>query len=198
MTKFYLSLFLRKSSPPVNVDVGDDDEETKKYVMCIPYIGKPSLVFKRQLIKMYKECLNNDLRCVFTSFKVKNYFSLKCQSPTYLSSNVTYKYTCQGDPDVFYVGETSRHIITRAGEHLTLDSPSQYPTAVGQHILSCEHCMCAFECMELSWKDFEILDRCQSTLEVRVKEAFQIRKQKPKLNTQLYQAGSSVTLKIFG
>ena len=84
-------------------------------------------------------CMNVDLRCVFSRFKVKNYFSLKCETPTYLNSNVTYKFTCQHDAARFYIGETTRHIVVRAGEHLTLFSPSQYPTAVGQHIKDCEH-----------------------------------------------------------
>ena len=175
-----------------------EEEEQKRYVLSIPFVGKPSLVFKRKMTEIFKETLNVDLRCVFSSFKVKNYFSLKCETPTYLNSNVTYKFTCQHDAARFYIGETTRHIVVRAGEHLTLFSPSQYPTAVGQHIKDCEHCMCALECGELSWKNFEIMSRCKSKIEVRVKEAFLIRKLKPELNMQLHEAGSSVTLKVFG
>ena len=111
---------------------------------------------------------------------------------------MTYKYTCQRDADVFYIGETTRHIVARAGEHLNISSPSQYPTAVGQHIIGCEHCCNALECGELSWKDFKIMNHCRSNLECKVKEAFLIKKLSPPLNRQLHQDGALVTLKVFG
>ena len=58
------------------------------------------------------------LCCVFNSCKVKSYFSLKSKTPSFLSGNVVYKYTCQRDADRSYIGETARYLIERAGEHL--------------------------------------------------------------------------------
>ena len=192
------SAFLAKIERPTEDIPDDEDEDTKRYVLSIPFVGKPSLVFKSKIRKIFKEYLDVELRPVFSSFKVKNYFSLKCKTPTCLSSNVTYKFSCQCDADVFYIGETARHIVARASEHLNISSPSQYPTAVGQHILGCETCFSALECGELSWKDFQIMNRCRSDLEVKVKEAFLIKKMSPPLNRQLHQDGALVTLKVFG
>ena len=138
--KIQSAFLAKRETPPESQTDVDDDENIKRYVLLIPFVGKPSLVFKSKIRKIFKECLDVELRPVFESFKVKNYFSLKCKTPTYLCNNVTYKYTCQRDADVFYIGETTRHIVARAGEHLNISSPSQYPTAVGQHIIGCEYC----------------------------------------------------------
>ena len=50
--------------------------------------------------------------CVTNSFK-NNYFLLKCRSPSFLATNMVYKFNCQ-------IGKTNRHIGVRAGEHLDL------------------------------------------------------------------------------
>ena len=73
------------------------------------------------------------------SFKVKSCFSLKSKTPVYLISNVVYKYTCQCDAGVSYIGETKCHIIKRADEHIS--SINKFPyTAVGDHIGNCLPC----------------------------------------------------------
>ena len=50
----------------------------------------------------------------------------------------------------------------------------------------------------LSYRNFEILSRCQSKLEAEVREAFLVTKYKPTMNSQLFMSGASLTLKIFG
>ena len=191
------SFLKKKEAPPPETDENIEEEEVKCYVLRIPFVGKPSLLFRSKISNLFKDKLNTDLRCVFTSCKVKDYFSLKCKSPVYLLSNVTYKYRCQGDPGKVYIGETKQHILTRAAEH-GVTFTEKYPTAIGKHIQECDHCQEALTATRLDFKSFEILNKCKSPLECQVREAFLIQKEKPSMNVQLYQSGASLTLKIFG
>ena len=137
------------------------------------------------------------MRCVFQSTKVGSYFSLKSKSPALLLSNVVYKYKCLGDPEQSYIGETTCHIVKRAGEHLDCFS-ERMPTGIGGHIQKCDPCLRALKAGDLSFRNFEILSRCQSKLEAEVREAFLVTKHKPTMNSQLFMSGASLTLKIFG
>ena len=56
---------------------------------------------------------------LFTSFKVKNYFSLKCRTPLPLLANVVYKFKCLRNANNIYIGKTIRHLATRVKEHGT-------------------------------------------------------------------------------
>ena len=145
-----------------------------KYIIKIPYIGKPSINFKRRITELAKQAYDIDLSCVFTSFKVKDYFSLKCKSSPFLKSNVVYKFTCQSDSDIIYIGETERHIGIRVGEHLDLQSDK--PSAVTKHILTCKDCFVKHSQGDLSYKDFEIIKSCQSKVDTEIHEAFLIKK----------------------
>ena len=172
------------------------DDDTRFYVLVIPYVGKPSLLFKKRLAVIFKECLDVNVKGVFDSFKVKNYFSLKSKTPVYLINNVVYKYTCQCDTGVSYIGETKRHIIERADEHIS--SINKFPyTAVGDHIGKCLPCQNALSDGRNNYERFEILEKCRSKLECEVREAFQIMANKPSLNRQLMTGGAAHTLRVF-
>ena len=73
----------------------------------------------------------------FRSFKVGNYFQLKCSTPTELSSNVVCKFSSPCDTAIPYVGYTTCHLITRAHVHLNLNSIAK--SAIKDHIYSCSH-----------------------------------------------------------
>ena len=175
----------------------EDEEQKRRYILMIPFVGKPSLLFKHKISKIFKDSLKIDVSCVFDACKVGDYFSLKSKTPALLLSNVVYKFNCQGDPASFYIGETNRHIITRVEEHKDCFS-EKYPTAIGRHIQDCEACLGALRSGNLSYKNFEIISRCRSKLNCEVKEAVSITKLQPPLNKQLFQSGHAVTLKIFG
>ena len=149
------------------------------------------------MTSLFKDMFDVNLRCVFQSTKVGSYFSLKSKSPALLLSNVVYKYKCLGDPEQSYIGETTCHIVKRAGEHLDCFS-ERMPTGIGGHIQKCDPCLRALKAGDLSFRNFEILSRCQSKLEAEVREAFLVSKHKPTMNSQLFMSGASLTLKIFG
>ena len=100
----------------------------------IPYIGLPSVIFGRKLRDIFRRYYAIDIRIVFTSFKVRNYFSLKCRTPLPLLANVVYKFKCSCDTNKIYIGKTMRHLATRVREH------GNSPSAINQHLTSCETC----------------------------------------------------------
>ena len=97
-------------------------------------------IFSRKLKELFTKYYCIDIRIVFTSFKVKNYFSLKCHTPLPLLANVVYKFKCLRDANNIYIGKTIRHLATRVKEHGTS------PSAVFNHLSSCETCKSDFSC----------------------------------------------------
>ena len=178
-----------------NLVLIDDKNDEKRFVLKIPYVGKPSLEFKRRITNLVKEAFGIDLYCVFESFKVKNYFSLKCKASPYLAANVVYKFSCRSDPNVFYIGETKRHLGIRASEHL--DTESNAKTAVGKHISMCEGCRTELGKGDITHKDFEILKQGRSKFDIEICEAFMVKELNPTLNKQLFKSGCNFTCKIF-
>ena len=166
-----------------NVKVEDDKVET---IFFIPYIGLPSVVFGRKLKELFKKYYCIDVRIVFSTFKVKNYFSLKCQTPLPLMANVVYKFQCLCDTNKAYIGKTMRHLATRVKEH------EHSTSAIHDHLVSCETCKSEYSC-----NSFTIVDTGRNNLDITVKEALHIKDSKPQLNKQLFCQGASFVLNIF-
>ena len=84
----------------------------------LPYIGNLSHHIKNKLSKLCKEfCKENfNIKLVFSSFKIKNYFSYKDSISNDLKSFLIYKFTCASCSSS-YIGETCRHFKTRIEEH---------------------------------------------------------------------------------
>ena len=175
-------------SNKVNVDVD------KHYVLKVPYVGQASLLFKRRIVKLVKDAYDVKLCCVMQSCKVKSYFSLKCKANPFLAANVVYKYTCQNDSDLSYIGETKRHIGVRAGEHLDIN---ERKTAVSRHIANCHHCLGKLSAGLLDYRNFEIIKFGLNKFNTQVLEALIIQRSTPSLNAQLFKSGTSFTLKVF-
>ena len=112
-------------------------------VFLIPYIGLPSVIFGRKLKRLLKEYYCIDIKVVFSSFKVKNYSSLKCHTPMPLMANVVYQFTCLRDANSTYIGKTIRHLATRVREHTTS------PSVIKEHLSSCTTCKDNYSCNSL-------------------------------------------------
>ena len=157
----------------------------------MPYVSDQSYNLSKKLQKLFEDANNCKVRIVFTSFKLRNYFSLKAKTPKCLLSNVIYKFTCQGDPGVSYIGETKRHLITRMKEHLAINN-SYRNSEVKTHIINCQTC-----CNNVKYDSFKVIKKCQNSFNVLIHEALLIRRHSPSLNKQLFFNGSLFTLKIF-
>lgn len=165
------------------VDNQDKDDDSK-YMITIPFIGHPSLNFKRSLTKHFRG-INKKCIIVFKTFKVSNYFSLKDKTPMTLKANVIYSFEGSCDKNQTYIGKTKRHLATRVKEHLSDKS------AIYEHITHC------IDCRTANITNFSVIDSGYTDFEIKIKEALYIKKLKPVLNNQLFQHGSSYILNLF-
>ena len=107
--------------------------DEKKYTLIIPFIGHPSMTFKKSLAKNLRST-NKKCCTIFKTFKVQNYFSLKDETPLALQANVVYLFEGSCDKNQTYIGKTKRHLATWVREHF-----SGY-SAIFEHISSCITC----------------------------------------------------------
>ena len=163
----------------------------------MPFIGKPSIVFKQRFSRLIKSISTTGINVsiVFQSCKVKDFFSLKSRCSKALKSCCVYQFTCQSDSDVSYIGQTSRHLGVRAKEHL--DVESENPSAIGRHILGCKGCMDSLKKGELTHDNFSIIKSGRSKFDTEILEALLINRHNPKINKQGCSAGFALTLNVF-
>ena len=127
-------------------------------------------IIKNRLSKLCKEfCKEHfNIKLVFNSFKIKNYFAYKDPIPNDLKSFLVYKFTCASCSSS-YIGETCRHFKTRIEEHIKKD----------KHLHSSETCFDSN-----NYLCFKIIDKANSKFDLKIKEAFHINWRKPNLNAQ--------------
>ena len=82
-----------------------DDKDDRKYVFGVPFIGAPSREYKKNISRLIKEHLGEDIFVYFSSCKVCSFFSLKSKTPFALKARVVYKFKCLSDSDNTYIGE---------------------------------------------------------------------------------------------
>ena len=114
--------------------------------------------------QLFKEHYQIDLNIVFTTVKVKNYFSLKSHAPLPLMANIVYKFQCLRDANTFYIGKTKRHLATRVREH------SQFSSAIREHLTNCAMCKSNY-----SVNSFRVVIVGNSDLAISIKEAMHIK-----------------------
>ena len=100
-------------------------------------------------------------------------------------------YTCSCDAKLTYIDMSTRHLSTRAKEHL--DFNSQVSSAIKNHIICCNVC----SSVKLNLNSFKIIKKCKSEFHTKIHEALFIKKRNPGLNRQLYANGSSFLLNVF-
>ena len=167
----------------------NDSSEQRFIIFKLPFIGKASVDFKKDFGKLMLQKFKIDIKCVYTTCKIGQFFSLKSASPSSLAANVVYRFKCSLDANISYIGKTDRHLMTRMKEHLNPNS--QEKSAVTKHISQCAHCQ-----DNVGFDNFEILRHCRDNRSTFLHETFLIRKHKPSLNTQLHNRGGTL-LHIF-
>ena len=123
-----------------------------------------------------------DAKFIFETFKIGRYFSTKDHVPKCLINHVVYHFKCAGC-NACYVGETSRHFLTRINEHLFTDKKS----AVFKHIHDNNNLSCMNVCDD---KCFSILDKAPTKFRLKIKEAAHIKQLGPILNKQVKKVNS--------
>ena len=160
--------------------------DTVEKSISLPYIGFPSILFARKIQAIFKKYYHIDIKIVFNTTKVKNYFSLKCRTPFCLKAKVVYQFNCLVDPNTSYIGKTKRHLAVRVKEHGKKES------AIKNHLSTCETCKLNYG-LDL----FKIIDNGISDFDCKVKEAIHIKNSRPNLNRQLFASGAGYTLNVF-
>ena len=141
-----------------------------------PCIGKYSEQVQKKLPKICKQfCKDVDLKIVFNSFKINNYFSTKDKTPHFLKSFLVYKFVC-ARCNSCYIGETRRRFKTRIDEHVKKDKKSN----IYKHLRNNEKCFSSF-----SSDCFSILDYALTQFQIKIKEGMCIDWERPNLNKQL-------------
>ena len=192
-----LKRFLNKKFDCNEDKLSVSDTQERFYVMKVPFIGKPSIVFKQRFLRLVRKistCRVN-VAIVFQTCKVKDFFSLKSKSSSYLTANCVYKFTCQRDSDMFYIGQTSRHLGIRAKEHLNIQTEN--PSAIGSHIMNCEGCLSSLRQGQLTEDNFKVIKTCRTKFDTELLEALLINKLTPRINRLMYNTGSALTLNVF-
>ena len=137
-------------------------------------------------MKLTKEfCKENvNIKLIFSSFKIKNYFSYKDPIPNDLKPFLVYKFTCASCSSS-YIGKTCHHFKTRIEEHIKKDIKSHIFKHLHSTTTSFDSCnsLC-----------FKIIDKANSKFDLRIKEALQITWRKPNSNAQ--QSDLALTLSI--
>ena len=118
------------------------------------------------------------------------YLHIYTATPKALCSNIVYQFSCACDVHLSYFSMSSRHLSTRAKEHLNLADSRK--SAIKDHLYSCDICS-----NNLDMDSFTILKKCNSEYKTKIHEAPLIKKRGPKLNKQVYASDASFLLDIF-
>ena len=151
-------------------------DKSDVYYFKLPYIGNLSHHIKNKLSKLCKKfCKENfNIKLVFRSFKIKNYFSYKDPIPNHLKSFLVYKFICASCSSSC-IGKTCCHLKTRIEKHIKKDNKSN----IFKHLHSTVTCFDSYNSLR-----FKIVDKANSKFDLKIKEALHITWRKPNLNAQ--------------
>jgi len=156
--------------------IANTDNSSNTRYFKLPYIGNFSNLTQTKIKLLAKRlCTDVDIKLVFSSYKIKNFFSFKDPIPNALKSFVVYQFTCAGCKSR-YIGETTRHFSTRIKEHTLTDRNSH----VFKHLNNSVDCKSSY-----SNDCFKILDSARTAYFLKVKEGIYIKHLKPELNAQV-------------
>ena len=174
-----------------NNKISDESSvEVERLPLFLPYFGQASIQFAKSLKRLCRKKFDVRILPIYQTVKVLKYFQLKSATPKALCSNIVYQFSCACDAHLSYIGMSSRHLSTRAKEHLNLADKRK--SAIKDHLYSCDICS-----NNLDMDSFTVLKKCNSEYETKIHEALLIKKQGPKLNKQVYASGASFLLDIF-
>ena len=133
---------------------GVEQQELAKRYFKIPYVGHFSGVAQQRARKFINRfCKLIEIKFVYSTFKIKNFFNVKDRFRDKLRVRIVYQFSW-ASCNASYAGETSFHFTTRVQEHLSSDRSSH----VYKHLQALEsecRTSCNLDC-------FKILDSAPS------------------------------------
>ena len=141
-------------------------DKSNVHYFKLPYIGNLSHHTKNKLSKLSKEFFkqNFNIKLVFSSFKIKNYFPYKGAIPNDLKSFLVYTFTCASCISS-YIGETCRHFKTRIEKYIKKDNNSH----IFKHLHSTTTFFDSYNALY-----FKITDKANYKFDLKIKEALHI------------------------
>ena len=108
-----------------SINLNESKDTPHVHYFKLPYISNLSYHVKDKLSKLHKDFSKEfvNVKVVFTSFKIRNYFSYKDWIPDDFKSFLVYKFTC-ADCSTNYIAKTCRHYETRIADHIKKDNKS--------------------------------------------------------------------------
>ena len=102
-----------------------EERNTEINYFKLSYVGEHSNNIKKWLYKIYKNLckLDNGIKIILYTSKIRDYFSTKDLIPKCFQSSVVYQYSCTRCGSC-YVGRTDKHLNTWIEEHLGSKSSS--------------------------------------------------------------------------
>ena len=174
-----LKMMLKTQSQSTGDDTSTPTIETPKRAIFIQYRGKCTEDYARSLHKSSAPCT-----IVMTLRKLKTTMpSVKPPVEKHLRSGVVYKIDC-ASCQAAYVGQTSRHLLTRIKEHR---KPS---AAVGKHMKWCK-ASCTLENISI------LASTARGITHLLTLEALYIEELKPVINTKEEFRSRTLTIKFF-
>lgn len=148
----------------------------------LPFLGSVTDQLRRSIKQINKQFMpHKDVIVYFKpGLRVSNFFRTKDSTPFELRSHVVYQYTCAGC-NSSYIGQTARHLHHRIAEHRGVSHltgnvmKQQVHSNIRDHCSQCTRSTC-------SARDFKILARGSTDIELLVKERLLINREKPSLN----------------
>ena len=125
-------------------------------------MGNLSHHIKNKLLKLCKEFCKEkfNIKLVFNSFKIKNYFAYKHPITNDLKSFLVYKFTCASCSSS-YIGKTCRHFKSRIEQHIKKDNKS----IMFKHLHSSKTCFDSYNSL-----CFKVIDKANSKFDLKIKE----------------------------
>ena len=105
--------------------------------------------------------IDTSFKIVFSSFKIKNYFSYKEPILHDLKSFLVYKFTCASCGSS-YIGKTFHHFKTKIVEHIKKDNKSH----IFKHVHSTATYFDSYNSL-----CFKIIDKANSKFDLKIKKA---------------------------
>ena len=158
-------------------------------MVCLPFLGQYSLLVKKRLIRLIKQCYPKlKLQVIYSSPKrIFSLFRFKDKLPSLICSSVVY-YKCPGCHASYY-GKTTRNLVFRCREHLEINKAGQKiknsSSTIGDHISKTNH--------DAFLENVEIISRTNNSFELLIHESLLILRDRPSPNRQF----SSIPLTLF-
>ena len=150
----------------------------------LPYIGNLSHHIKLKISKLCKEFCKENFKLLFSSFKIKHYFSYRDPIPNDLKSFLVYTFTCASCSSI-YIGKICCHFKTRIEEHIKKGNKSH----IFKYVRFNATCFDSYNSF-----CFKMIDQAKSKLDLKIKEALHINWRNPNLNAQENQLSFILSL----